>query len=167
MTQAATLDPPVSGSSVKLEEAIQSGASVPKAALSSNSATENGLSLRARHARGEPATIGKNLTVRGEISGTDSITIEGTVEGSIRLDGKRVIIARNGVAIGLNGLGDAEIVAGEIVVFGKVRGNLTATDLVVLRAECSVIGDVCAAHVNMEDGAFFKGGIYTRKPVSA
>jgi cytoskeletal protein CcmA (bactofilin family) len=58
----------------------------------------------------------------------------------------------------------ASITAREIVVLGKVRGNMTATDRVDIRAEGSLSGDVAAARISIEDGAFFKGGIDIRKP---
>jgi cytoskeletal protein CcmA (bactofilin family) len=51
-----------------------------------------------------------------------------------------------------------------VVVLGKVRGNVTATDRVDIRAEGALTGDVAAARISIEDGAFFKGGIDIRKP---
>ena len=58
----------------------------------------------------------------------------------------------------------ASITAREIVVLGKVRGNMSATDRVDIRAEGSLSGDVAAARISIEDGAFFKGGIDIKKP---
>jgi cytoskeletal protein CcmA (bactofilin family) len=83
--------------------------------------------------------------------------IDGKVEGSITIPGNRVTIGRNGQV-------SANISAREIVVLGKVRGNVTATDRVDIRAEGSLSGDVAAARISIEDGAFFKGGIDIRKP---
>jgi cytoskeletal protein CcmA (bactofilin family) len=68
------------------------------------------------------------------------------------------------VTIGRNGQVAANISAREIVVLGKVRGNVSATDRVDIRAEGSLSGDVAAARISIEDGAFFKGGIDIRKP---
>jgi cytoskeletal protein CcmA (bactofilin family) len=68
------------------------------------------------------------------------------------------------VTVGRNGQVAANINAREIVVLGKVRGNMTATDRVDIRAEGSLSGDVAAARISIEDGAFFKGGIDIRKP---
>jgi cytoskeletal protein CcmA (bactofilin family) len=68
------------------------------------------------------------------------------------------------VTVGRNGQVAASITAREIVVLGKVRGNVTATDRVDIRAEGSLSGDVSAARISIEDGAFFKGGIDIRKP---
>ncbi len=108
-------------------------------------------------AAGDQATIGKGLFVKGEISGSESLYVDGKVEGSINLPGNRVTVGRNGQVA-------ASITAREIVVLGKVRGNVTATDRVDIRAEGSLSGDVAAARISIEDGAFFKGGIDIRKP---
>lgn len=105
----------------------------------------------------EQATIGKSLVIKGEVSGSESLYIDGRVEGSINLPGNRVTIGRNGVVA-------ANVVAREIVVIGKLKGNLTASDRVDIRNEGSLTGDVVAQRISIEDGAFFKGGIDIRKP---
>ncbi len=110
-------------------------------------------------ATGEQATIGKSLYIKGEISGSESLFIDGKVEGSINLPGNRVTVGRNGQV-------SASVTAREIVVLGKVRGNVSATDRVDIRAEGALTGDVAAARISIEDGAFFKGGIDIRKPDS-
>jgi cytoskeletal protein CcmA (bactofilin family) len=108
----------------------------------------------------DQATIGKSLVIKGEVTGSESLYIDGRVEGSINLSGNRVTIGRNGVVA-------ANISAREIVVLGKVRGNLTASDRVDIRSDGSLTGDVVAARISIEDGAFFKGGIDIRKAGSA
>ena len=108
-------------------------------------------------ASAEQATIGKSLFIKGEISGSESLFVDGKVEGSINLAGNRVTVGRNGQVA-------ASITARELVVLGKVRGNVSATDRVDIRAEGSLSGDVSAARISIEDGAFFKGGIDIRKP---
>ena len=105
----------------------------------------------------EQATIGKSLVVKGEVSGSESLYIDGKVEGAINLPGNRVTIGRNGQVA-------ANISAREVVVLGKVRGNCQASDRVDIRSEGSLTGDVIAARISIEDGAFFKGGIDIRKP---
>ncbi len=104
----------------------------------------------------EQATIGKSLMVKGEVSGSESLYIDGKVDGSINLPGNRVTVGRNGQVA-------ANISAREIVVLGKVRGNCHASDRVDIRSEGSLTGDVIAARISIEDGAFFKGGIDIRK----
>ena len=112
---------------------------------------------RAPAPAGDQATIGKGLFIKGEISGSESLFVDGKVEGSINLPGNRVTVGRNGQVA-------ANITAREIVVLGKVRGNVVASDRVDIRAEGSLSGDVAAARISIEDGAFFKGGIDIRKP---
>jgi len=105
---------------------------------------------------GEQATIGKSLIVKGEISGAESLFVDGKVEGAINLPGNRVTVGRNGQVA-------ASVSAREVVVLGKIKGNVQATDRVDIRAEGSLTGDVIAARISIEDGAFFKGGIDIRK----
>ncbi|MGD0932264.1 MAG: polymer-forming cytoskeletal protein [Candidatus Korobacteraceae bacterium] len=105
----------------------------------------------------EQATLGKSLVIKGEVTGSESLYIDGRVEGSINLPGNRVTVGRNGVVA-------ANISAREIVVLGKVRGNMIASDRVDIRGEGSLTGDVVAQRISIEDGAYFKGGIDIRKP---
>jgi cytoskeletal protein CcmA (bactofilin family) len=105
----------------------------------------------------DQATIGKSLVIKGEVSGSESLYVDGKIEGAINLPGNRVTIGRNGQVA-------ANIMAREIVVLGKVRGNCQASDRVDIRSEGSLTGDVIAARISIEDGAFFKGGIDIRKP---
>src|SRR5260221_9055605 len=105
----------------------------------------------------EQATIGKALVVKGEVTGSESLYVDGRVEGAINLPGNRVTVGRNGQV-------QADITAREIVVLGAVTGNLTASDRVEVRSEGSLTGDVSCQRISIEDGAFFKGGIDVRKP---
>jgi cytoskeletal protein CcmA (bactofilin family) len=108
-------------------------------------------------AAADQATIGKSLVVKGEVTGSESLYIDGKVEGAINLSGNRVTVGRNGQVA-------ANISAREVVVLGKVRGNINASDRVDIRSEGSLTGDVSAQRISIEDGAFFKGGIDIRKP---
>ena len=105
----------------------------------------------------EQATIGKSLVIKGEVTGSESLYIDGRVEGAINLPGNRVTVGRNGQV-------QANINAREVVVLGKVKGNLTASDRVDIRNEGSLTGDVVCQRISIEDGAYFKGGIDIRKP---
>lgn len=106
---------------------------------------------------GDQATIGKGLIVKGEVTGSESLFVDGKVEGTINLPGNRVTVGRNGQV-------SANITAREIIVLGKVRGNVNASDRLDIRSEGSLTGDVTAQRISIEDGAFFKGGIDIRKP---
>jgi len=105
----------------------------------------------------DQATIGKSLVVKGEVTGSESLYIDGKVEGAINLPGNRVTVGRNGQV-------SANIAAREVVVLGKVKGNINASDRVDIRSEGALTGDVIAQRISIEDGAFFKGGIDIRKP---
>jgi cytoskeletal protein CcmA (bactofilin family) len=104
----------------------------------------------------ESATIGKSLIIKGEVTGSEALYIDGRVEGAINLAGHRVTIGRNGQV-------QANISAKEVVILGKVKGNLTASDRVDIRNEGSLTGDVVCQRISIEDGAYFKGGIDIRK----
>jgi cytoskeletal protein CcmA (bactofilin family) len=105
----------------------------------------------------EQATIGKSLVIKGEVTGSESLYIDGRVEGAINLPGNRVTVGRNGQV-------QANMNAREVVVLGKVKGNITASDRVDIRNEGSLTGDVVCQRISIEDGAYFKGGIDIRKP---
>lgn len=121
------------------------------------SARSSAAPATAQPASADQATIGKSLIIKGEVTGSESLYIDGKVEGSINLPGNRVTVGRNGQVT-------ANISAREIVVLGKVKGNVNASDRVDIRSEGSLSGDVVAQRISIEDGAFFKGGIDIRKP---
>jgi cytoskeletal protein CcmA (bactofilin family) len=131
-------------------------APTPSAPTMSSPAAEPAMSRPVTTTTADQATIGKSLVIKGEVTGSESLYIDGRVEGSINLSGNRVTVGRNGVVA-------ANINAREIVVLGKVRGNLTASDRVDIRSDGSLTGDVIAARISIEDGAYFKGGIDIRK----
>lgn len=100
----------------------------------------------------EQATIGRSLVIKGDVSGAESLFIDGQIEGTISVPGHRVTIGRNGVVT-------ANIEAKEVVVMGKVKGNLHCQDRVDIRSEGSLTGDVVTARISVEDGAVVKGGV--------
>jgi len=104
----------------------------------------------------EQATIGKSLVIKGEVSGSEALYIDGRVEGTINLPGHRVTVGRNGQV-------QANINAKEVVILGKAKGNVTASDRAEIRNEGSLSGDVVCQRICIEDGAYFKGGIDIRK----
>jgi cytoskeletal protein CcmA (bactofilin family) len=103
----------------------------------------------------DQATIGRTLVIKGEVSGSESLYIDGRIEGKVTMPDSRVTIGRNGRV-------DASIQAREVVVMGKVTGNIECTDRVDIRAEGSVHGDIATARISVEDGAALKGGIQVR-----
>jgi cytoskeletal protein CcmA (bactofilin family) len=103
----------------------------------------------------EQATIGRTLVIKGELSGAEALYIDGRVEGKINLPDHRVTIGRNGSA-------QANITAREVVVMGKVNGNIDCSDRVDIRSEGSVTGDVTTMRISVEDGAMLKGGIQVK-----
>ncbi len=98
------------------------------------------------------ACLGASLVVRGEISGGEDLQIDGKVEGPISLQSQRLTV---GHTAHLN----SEILAREVVVYGKVEGNLRVRDRVEVKKDGSVIGDITTARISIEDGAYFKGRI--------
>ena len=103
----------------------------------------------------EQATIGRTLVIKGELSGAEALYIDGRVEGKISLPDHRVTIGRNGSA-------QANITAREVVVMGKVNGNIDCSDRIHIRSEGSVTGDVTTMRISVEDGAMLKGGVQVR-----
>jgi cytoskeletal protein CcmA (bactofilin family) len=98
------------------------------------------------------ARLGAGLLIKGQITGTEDLQIDGKVEGPITLRGHQLTV---GAAAHLN----SEIHAGGVVVYGKVVGNLHARDRVDVKTDGSVVGDISTARISIEDGAHFKGRI--------
>jgi cytoskeletal protein CcmA (bactofilin family) len=96
--------------------------------------------------------IGASLQIKGEIAGGEDLQIDGTVNGPIALHGHELIV---GPTAQLN----SEIHAGEIVIYGKIAGNVHAQGRVDIRKDGSIVGDITCARISIEDGAHFKGRI--------
>jgi cytoskeletal protein CcmA (bactofilin family) len=110
----------------------------------------------ARQQERDMVNIGKSVIIKGELSGSEDLTIEGQVEGKIELK-------QNVLTIGPNGRIKAQIVAKAVVVQGEVTGNVTATERVDIRDAGSVDGDLSAPRVAIADGAHFRGSIDMQK----
>jgi cytoskeletal protein CcmA (bactofilin family) len=102
-------------------------------------------------ARGS-ARLGSSLHIKGHITGTEDLQIDGRVDGPISLRGHEL-------TVGPTAQLTSEIHAREVVVYGKVVGNLHARDRVDVKGDGSVIGDISTARISIEDGAQFKGRI--------
>src|SRR5437764_8830890 len=100
----------------------------------------------------EQATVGRTLVIKGEITGSESLYIDGRVEGSITFKDHRVTVGRNGVV-------QANIAAREVVIMGKVTGNVECSDRVDIRSEGTLTGDVVSQRISVEDGAMLRGSV--------
>jgi cytoskeletal protein CcmA (bactofilin family) len=98
------------------------------------------------------ARLGAGLQIKGQLTGSEDLQIDGKVDGPITLRGHELTV---GPSAQLN----SEIHAGEVVVYGKVVGNVHARDRVDVKKDGSVIGDISTARISIEDGAHFKGRI--------
>ena len=100
----------------------------------------------------EQATIGRSLVIKGEISGSESLYVDGRIEGTISFKEHRVTVGRNGVVA-------ANIVARDVVIMGKVTGNIECSDRVDIRSEGSLTGDIISRRISVEDGAMLRGSV--------
>jgi cytoskeletal protein CcmA (bactofilin family) len=103
----------------------------------------------------EQATIGRSVVIKGDVSGAESLYIDGRIEGTINFADSRVTIGRNAVIV-------ANVTAKEVVVMGTVTGNIHCTDRLDIRSEGSLTGDVVTPRVCVEDGAVLKGSVEVR-----
>lgn len=101
---------------------------------------------------GEFAHIGKSVVIKGELSGSEDLYVDGVVEGTIELQG-------NNLVIGPNGQVRANVNAKGVTVQGKLEGNIRAVEKAELRKSAVAIGDIFTQRIAIEDGAFFKGKI--------
>ena len=101
---------------------------------------------------GSTARLGASLHIKGEISGNEDLHIDGSVEGLVQLDDRKL-------TVGATAKLTADVVAREVVVYGSVKGNLRARDRIEIKKDGSVIGDLTTARIMIEDGAYFKGSI--------
>ena len=105
----------------------------------------------------DQAHIGRSLVIKGEVTGAESIFIDGRVEGTINFPDNRVTIGRNGTVT-------ANITAKELVIMGKVQGNVECADRLDIRSEGLLMGDVVTHRISVEEGAILKGGVEVRTP---
>jgi cytoskeletal protein CcmA (bactofilin family) len=109
--------------------------------------------------RGQEKTavnIGKSVVIKGELNGSEDLTIEGQVEGKIEL-------RQNVLTIGANGKIKAQVFAKSVIILGEVTGNVSASDKVDIRDNGSVDGDIAAPRVAIAEGAHFRGSIDMQK----
>jgi len=100
--------------------------------------------------------IGKSVVIKGELNGSEDLTIEGQVEGKIEL-------RQSVLTIGANGRIKAQVFAKSVIILGEVIGNVTASEKVDIRDNGSVDGDITAPRVAIAEGAHFRGSIDMQK----
>jgi cytoskeletal protein CcmA (bactofilin family) len=101
---------------------------------------------------GSTARLGASLHIKGEITGNEDLQIDGSVEGLVQLDDRKL-------TVGASARVTADLVAREVIVYGNVKGNLRARDRIEIKKDGSVVGDLTTARIMIEDGAYFKGSI--------
>ncbi len=108
-------------------------------------------------ARTAMAAIGKTVSVKGQITASEDLFIDGEVEGTVDLKD-------NNITVGPNGRVNASLIAKDVIIQGRVKGNVRANDRLEIRKTGSLLGDIVTARVVIEDGAYFKGSIDIQKP---
>jgi len=103
-------------------------------------------------AEGTTGWLGSSLRVKGEISGTEDLLIDGLVEGQIQLDGRKLTVGKTAKLT-------ADIIARDVVVYGYVKGNVRAKGRVEIKKDGYVVGNLTTAQIMIEGGADFKGTI--------
>lgn len=100
----------------------------------------------------ERATIGRSITIRGDVSGDEDLMIQGRIEGSVQL-------GKHHVTVGPEGRVKANISGRSVTVEGEVKGDLHGDEQVALRPTARVEGDIVSPRVVLDDGASFRGSI--------
>ena len=126
----------------------QTPAAMPSAPVAAASAVSEPRTQLGR----DNVNIGKSVIIKGELSGSEDLTIEGHVEG-------RIDLKDNVLTIGPNGKIKAEVFAKAVVVLGEVTGNVTASEKVDIRDNGSVDGDIASPRVAIAEGAHFRGAV--------
>src|SRR5438477_5186667 len=106
--------------------------------------------------RSEMAHIGKSVLIKGELSGSEDLYLDGEVEGSVELK-------NHSLTVGPHGRVRANIHAREVVVHGKIDGNVQGDEKVELKKSAILMGDISTQRIVIEDGAYFKGAIDIQK----
>ena len=109
-----------------------------------------------RTAHSAPSRLGSSQHLKGEISGSEDLDIDGTVEGLVHIDEARL-------TVGATAKLTADIIAGEVIVYGSVQGNVRGKGKIEIKNNGSVNGDLTTAQIIIEDGAYFKGSIEIEK----
>ncbi|PYX92205.1 MAG: cell shape determination protein CcmA [Acidobacteria bacterium] len=141
------------GTNTNLSAVSSSNASAPAAvaARPAFAAQRTGDNFRA-----EVAHIGKSVLIKGELSGSEDLYLDGEVEGSVDLK-------QHSLTVGPHGRVRANIRAREVILHGKVEGNIQGDEKVELKKSAVLVGDISTQRITIEDGAYFKGAIDIQK----
>jgi cytoskeletal protein CcmA (bactofilin family) len=134
------------------EAAKPSSAPVPAPAPPMQQVTAPTPQLESRRIERDVVNIGKSVVIKGELNGSEDLTIEGQVEGKIELK-------EHALTIGPNGKIKAQVFAKSVIVLGEVHGNVTASEKVDIRDGGSVDGDIISPRVAIAEGAHFRGSV--------
>jgi cytoskeletal protein CcmA (bactofilin family) len=104
------------------------------------------------------AHIGKSVVIKGELSGSEDLYVEGQVEGKIELHD-------NSLTIGPNGQVRADVSGKGVIVQGKLEGNINASERAELKKSAVAVGDIVTKRLSIEDGAYFKGKIDVQREI--
>lgn len=99
-----------------------------------------------------PARIGKSVVICGEVKGGEDLIVDGRIEGTVNLSENRLTIGPNANVL-------ADVAAKDVLILGRLQGNVVASGRVELRAGCSVEGDIRALRLAVEDNAVFRGKV--------
>ena len=103
-------------------------------------------------AEGAPAVIGKSVQIRGEVKGSEDLMVDGQVEGTITLTESRL-------TIGPHANVTANVSARDVILLGRLNGNIRASGRVELRKGCDLVGDISANRLSIEENALFRGKV--------
>ena len=101
---------------------------------------------------GTSAVIGKSVQIRGEVKGSEDLVVEGQVEGTITLTESRLTIGQHANVT-------ANVSARDVILLGRLHGNIQATGRVELRQGCDLVGDIAAGRLSIEENALFRGKV--------
>jgi len=107
-------------------------------------------------ARGEMTRISKSIVIKGELSCSEDLYINGQLEGTIDPKGNRL-------SIGPNASVKANVSARAVIVQSKLEGTIHASDRVDLKQSAIVVGDITTQRISIEEGAHLKGSVNLQK----
>ena len=133
----------------KRDEAVRPAGGQPTAATPLGATT---VGTPGHNRESDIVNIGKSVVIKGELNGSEDLTIEGSVEGTIQL-------RDHVLTIGPHGRIKAQVFAKSVVVLGEITGNVTASEKVDIRDAGSVDGDIISPRVAIAEGAHFRGSV--------